>query len=131
MGQLFVSLLQFKFWLYFSRVAQITQTKGRLVFHLSWVFRVTIEKYKFLTSRVNIQIAQASSVLQRKQIQTWNTRRAREHSSRKICFRLWKEMWNSLHSWCGNHLKPAFYSWKVAWPSTTYFRKWQTGTTMN
>jgi hypothetical protein len=40
--------------------------------------------------------------------QTWNTSRARERSSRKICLRLWKKMWNSLNSSCGRQFLEGF-----------------------
>ena len=37
--------------------------------------------------------------------QTWNTARVRKHSSLKICFRLWKEMWTQLQSRCGSKFR--------------------------
>ena len=41
-------------------------------------------------------------------LQTQNTARARWHSSREICLRLWKDVWNMLNSMCGNQFLELF-----------------------
>jgi chromosome segregation ATPase len=43
-----------------------------------------------------------------KENQTRNTSRAHERSSRKICPRLWKDMWNSIDSRCGSQYLEGF-----------------------
>ena len=46
--------------------------------------------------------------IHKQEVMTWNTSRACEHSSRKICVRFWKKMLNPLNSSSGRQFLEGF-----------------------